>query len=440
MRTLFIRALHAAIMVCGLTLGSQAALGQNITFTTNNYATGTGPNGIAVADVFGTGRPAIITANQNDGTLTVLGNFGNGTFASNATYAVSNIRAVTAADVNLDGRLDLIGIGASTTLVLTNYNSGSFGSNATLNAGGHCAVTFDLNNDGKPDLVIGGNASSVFVFTNNGSGRFGSNATLNVPSPVYAMAVADVNGDGEPDLVVVNYNNVAGLTIFTNNASGVLVSNATYVAGNFMQSVAAVDVNGDGLVDLITPNGSPTPGVLILTNNGSGVFGSNATLNIPYGSTGAFSISTVASADMNGDGLIDLIGYDGSQPKGNFFVWTNSGAGFGTYVKIPAGGESMGMALADLNGDSKPDLVLGSTGPLVAVALNTTLFASPPLNILSAGNQSVLYWTSPAPNSILQSTTNLANPNWTTVSNGKAITGMMLPSTSSGQFFRLKSQ
>lgn len=430
------RVLFAAIIACGLNWESQAVLGQNVTFTTNNYATGPGPSGVAVADIFGTGRPAIITANQNDGTLTVLGNFGNGTFASNATYNVSGIRSVIAADVNPDGKLDLIGTGFSSTTVLTNYNFGLFGSNAILNAGGNCAVTLDLNNDGKPDLLIGG-SSRVVIFTNNGSGRFGSNATLSVPGQVSSMVVADVNGDTKPDLIVASYNS-GGLTVFTNNANGTLVSNASYAAGGDYQSFAVVDVNGDGWMDLITPYGGPA--LLILTNNGNGFFGSNATLNVPYGNSGAYAFSGVAATDLNGDGLIDLIGYDGSQPKGNVFVWTNGITGFGTYIKIAAGGESSTMAIADLNGDSKPDLVLGNTGTFVTVLLNATLFASPPLNIVSAGNQSVLYWNSPAPNSVLQSTTNLNNPNWVTVSNGKPIIGVTLPNTSPAQFFRLKSQ
>ena len=170
------------------------------------------------------------------------------------------------------------------------------------------------------------------------------------------------------------------------------------------------------------------------------IFGSNATLNVPYGSSGAYGFSCVTAADMNGDGLVDLIGYDGTQIKGNVFVWTNGITGFGSYVKIAAGGESSNLATADLNGDGKPDLVVGNTTTFVNVLLNATVFAPPPLNIISAGNQTVLYWNSPAPDSVLQATTNLNNPDWVNVANGKPITGVTLPNTSPVQFFRLKSQ
>lgn len=432
MKTSFIRTLFCVVGACGLICGSQTILGQSVSFSTNSYATGSNPFSVIAADVFGTGRPAIITANQNDGTLTVLGNFGNGIFASNATYNVNgSTRSVVAADVNLDGKLDLIAIGVSTTLVLTNYNFGSFGSNATINAGGYCAVTFDLNNDGKPDLLIGGN-SSVVIFTNNGSGRFGWNAALTMPGPVISMAVADVNFDGRPDLIVPNYN-YASLTVFTNNGNGLLVSNATYAVGNYPRSVAAADINGDGKVDLIAANyGDAT--LTILTNNGIGIFGSNATLNVARGCFG------VVAADFNGEGLIDLVAFDSLDRPGIVSVVTNSSAGFGTYFTVVAGEEPQAMAMADFNGDNKPDLVLGNSAASVTVLLNSTLFASPPLNIFTAGNRSVLYWSSPAPNSVLQSTTNLNNPNWVTVSNGTPIIGVTLPNTSPSQFYRLKSQ
>jgi len=107
---------------------------------------------------------------------------------------------------------------------------------------------------------------------------------------------------------------------------------------------------------------------------------------------------------------------------------------------VVAGEEPQAMAMADFNGDNKPDLVLGNSATSVTVLLNTTLFASPPLNIFSTGNQSLLYWNSPAPNSVLQATTNLNNTNWVTVSNGTPITGVTLPNTSPAQFYRLKSQ
>jgi hypothetical protein len=419
----------------GIALASVTGVfAQTVTFATNDYVVGVQPTAVVAADVFGTGRPAIITANMSVNTLTVLGNFGNGTFASKATYKVSNFpRAIVAADWNGDGKIDLASVGSLTTTILTNYNSGLFASNATINAGGNCGIAFYLNGSGAPDLLIGGN-TTVSLFTNNDTGGLGLNSTLPVPGSVTSMAASDVNLDGTLDLLVANGRNV---TVFTNTGSGSLVSNATYTVSPFLQGIAVADINNDGYPDLIgnRPAGFPTSALSIWTNNGSGVFGSNTVLAIGRGG------SSIIAADFNGDGFIDLAALDTSDRPGIVSIVTNSSSGFGNYSTNVAGVEPPAMAMADFNGDSKPDLVLANTGTSVTVMLNSTVFASPPLNIVSgSGGQSVLYWKSPAPNSVLQATTNLVNPNWVDVTGGQPIQGVTLSNAAPALFFRLISQ
>ena len=122
------------------------------------------------------------------------------------------------ADVNGDGRLDLIsanygfrwanpgepGGWKNALTVLTNNGSGGFGSNATLTVGfgPSAVVAADVNGDGKPDLISANETdNTVTVLTNNGSGLFGSSATVAVGIRPRGLVATDVNGDGALDLV-----------------------------------------------------------------------------------------------------------------------------------------------------------------------------------------------------------------------------------------------
>ena len=301
-------------------------------------AVGHNPESFTVADVNGDGKMDLVCGNAGDspytnGTLSILTNNGSGGFVLASTLSIGHgPGSITAADVNRDGKVDLItanwdnGIGG-TLSVWTNNGNGVFGSNATLNVGsGPVSVTAaDVNGDGRLDLICvnygaTGNGKTLSVLTNNGSGVFGSNATLNVGTGPMSVIAADINGDGRPDLICANYGNNT-LTVLTNNGGGVFGSNATLNVGTGPFSVTAADINGDGKLDLICANfGNGFGNTLsVLTNNGNGVFGSNATLNVGSGP------SSVVAADVNGDGRLDLI--CANESANTLTVLTNNGFG-----------------------------------------------------------------------------------------------------------------
>src|SRR5580698_10492796 len=93
---------------------------------------------------------------------------------------------------------------------------------------------------------------------------------------VRSVTVADVNGDGRPDLICVR-GNPSFLYVWTNSGSGIFVSNASYAVGGFPYHVIAADVNNDGWPDLITANNGGNS-LTVLTNDGHGNFAVSATL------------------------------------------------------------------------------------------------------------------------------------------------------------------
>jgi FG-GAP-like repeat len=350
---------------------------------------------IVPADVNGDGKPDLITSEYvlGNGALEILTNNGSGDFSSKTSlygpplpggFLLVNI---VAADVSGDGKPDLIcSCSTNSLLVLTNDGAGVFGSNATLNVGSEpdAIAAADVNGDGKSDLICANDADNTLtVLTNDGAGDFGSNATLNVGSEPTSVVVADVNNDGKLDLIAANYGDDT-LTVLTNNGTGVFGFNVTFNVGLQPKCVIATDLYGNGKLDLISAN-SGTNTLTVLTNNGSGLFGFNATLVVGAGP------SSVAAADVNHDGKLDLVSANGD---GTLTVLTQIPPPPPLTVFVPATYNAYPhpetIAVVDVNGNGKPDLISGDNLVTAltndgsgAFSFDTTLF--PPVEPVGFG-------------------------------------------------------
>src|SRR5262249_8769627 len=139
----------------------------------------------------------------------------------------------------------------STLTVLTNDGAGNFGSNATyqVDSGPYDVIAADVNHDGKLDLISANSGTSydgdtLTVLTNNGDGTFTFSASLTVGNEPFSVAAADVNGDGHTDLISANYRD-GNLTVLTNDGTGVFGFSTNYMAGKNPLYVTAADVNND---------------------------------------------------------------------------------------------------------------------------------------------------------------------------------------------------
>jgi serine/threonine protein kinase/predicted Zn-dependent protease len=359
-----------------------------------SFETGRVPVFVASGDFNGDGIPDLVTANQADGTVSVLLGRGDGTFQPAVHYAAgSDPSCVVVADFNRDGKLDLAvaNYSSDTVSVLLGNGDGTFQAAQRYAAGAEpwSMAVADFNGDGIPDLVVANEvAGSVSILLGKGDGTF--QAAVNYPAGnrPYSVAVGDFNGDGIPDLAVANYLGQGTVSVLLGNGDGTLQAAQSYAAGNGPSSVAVGDFNRDGHLDLVVAlnkvNATGTT-VAILLGNGDGTF--QAARTYPVGITPWF----VAVGDLNGDGILDLAVTSG----GSLSVLLGNGDGTFQAAHSYSVGMSFNnlspaqnsLAIGDLNGDGKPDLaVVNSFGNNVSVLLGNGDGTFPAAPTYSAGS------------------------------------------------------
>ena len=380
------------------------------------YTPGYTPNSIAITDVNGDGTPDLVVATtvdqgvaQDPGLASVyLGIPATpGTFQSVVDYPTtgSNPSGIVAVALAGSGSPDMVvsnfGNGTASVFAHDPANPGKFLAATTLTTGGqpNQVVSADINGDGLPDLVFADLSTSgnAIVMLQNAAtpGQFMAPLNLSTGGMTASVAIGDLNGDGKPDIVATSYDssgNNGQVTIFFQSATtpGTFAAGVSFPAGAQPQSVRIADVNGDGLPDLIVANRGPgndgtgSPGVSVILQNSAapGTFLAPVTYTTPWGAV------DVAVADLNGDGKPDLVVPSlGPSPRGAVSVLlqsTTTAGTFGTATSYPGYGDPLSVAVADLNGDGHPDIAVAdgytATVMLQIAASPGTFAAAQPVN------------------------------------------------------------
>jgi hypothetical protein len=287
--------------------------------------------------------------------ISVLLGKGDGTFIEAATASPQVAgKTVFSADLNHDGKVDLITGGDSGIVVLLGNGNGTFTQSfAQSNIGSVYLLTqADFNHDGNLDILTG-STTGVFVLLGNGDGTFQQAVALSNVQSAQFFAVADFHLDNKPDIVVVDG---TGTVLYPGNGDGTFQLGV--VVSPAQSSVVAGDFNGDGKPDLVSMGSGST--AQFLAGKGDGTFQPAVALpTIPLGNAGTLNATVLSAGDFNNDGKLDLAFFAPVTMQPTFEIGVVLGNGDGTFQS--AFTESVpgptSMIVTDINMDGNLDVV-----------------------------------------------------------------------------------
>ena len=237
----------------------------------------------------------------------------------------------------------------------------------------------DIDGDGKADVVVGlaagsGNPARVAAYRADGTLIPGSDFVTMGTMYGANVAVGDFDGDGKAEIVVgagLNSNNPAQVRVFKYESGAIIDTGINFNAFNVKGGVniATGDVDGDGIPELITAAGvnkNAGPEVRVWKINTSGVPWSIIDTGIHFVAFAGRYGAGVATGDLNGDGICEIIVTSGPNPNGGsnmIKVFNGNGTNFGLVITDSSVGYGLSVASADLNNDGVAEIVAG-LGPL----------------------------------------------------------------------------
>ena len=351
------------------------------------YSTGSWPKAVSINDLNNDGRKDVAlgmgsygTSNNNYKVLVYIQNI-SGTLNTPVTYsygsAFPEISTLDTADLNQDGKIDMIvGIGTQIGVFFQN-NSGTFNPITVIETGASIISlkTADLNNDNITDFAIAttNNEAAVKVYFQNTPGNF---TGVSFPKPYIPafkdIDIKDINNDGKNDLIFASSNPNAIYTYYQTSANSFDAYNTISLnIPSFFSNFSAGDLNNDGKTDLAITSGgnSPNAKVSILYQNANSV-----TFDAPVDLSAYDIPEPIRIADLNNDTKNEIIAVHGGWLKASIFQQNNNL--FNTYslYNIPYASHygNQAIAIGDINNDNKKDIAIADYNNGLVILYNAS--------------------------------------------------------------------
>jgi Flp pilus assembly secretin CpaC len=365
--------------VTALTAGALAGL-----LPRTDYAVGTAPVGVAIADFNGDGIPDLVVANQTDsttnGTISILLGATGGTFGTQTLITIpgsklpSTPSAVAVGHFGVDVNMDIAVTDSANNnvAILRGNGDGTFAAPVTYPTGKTpvALLTGNFNAGGYLDLAVVNQADNTMsILLGEAGGTFAAKTDYPVDVAPVAIASADFTGDGVLDLAVANHGNSSGtggntVSILLGNGDGTFKSKTDFATGNGPAGITTANFTTDGHVDLAVTNQTDNT-VSILLGKGDGTFAAHADYAAGSGPAG------IVAADFTGSGNQDLAVADQTGNQLSVLIGNGDGT-FASPVSLPTGNGPVAVAAADLTGNGALDVVdANESSNSVTVTLNT---------------------------------------------------------------------
>ncbi len=342
------------------------------------FGAGDLPLSVVSSDLNGDGNLDLAIANNDSNDVSVLLNSGFGTFAVGNSYSAGNSPiSVDSGDLDGDGDIDLVvgnGSSSQTVSVLLNNGDGSFLPEVAynVNGSGPQATICDLDNDNDLDLAVANfSTDDISILLNNGNGVFTLQGVFPLVNGPRLPMPGDFDNDGDIDLAIANVQSNL-ISVMINNGDGTFMPQVAYVVGDGssdvrVASLAVGDIDGDGNVDLVA-GVTNSNRISVFRNTGDGTFEDQ----VAYGELREGD--RVVLGDWDGDNDLDIAALDSSNGSVWFFMNDGGGAFDSNFNVFTFGESSSGPVVGDINGDGALDLIVAN--PLsdsVAVFQNSSL-------------------------------------------------------------------